>query len=231
MFKKKLIPKKKKALVSQIKWWWHRIDLGDGIVTPGFTPLELHSIISSSIPVSLSGKTILDVGAWDGYYSFLCERRGARVTAIDRNPGHVKSFNIVKKILRSKVTCHVMDLFDLPKRIHASFDIILFFGVLYHLKDPLGALHVLSSFTKSHLIIESHYIEHGNNIPLMRFYPGSELASDPGNWWGPNVQCIIDMCRVAGFREVTVIKKFHARFHGFKNALCDDSRVIIKAVK
>ena len=66
--------------ISEVSFWWHAIDLGDGIVTPGvkgggasFMARELRSL---EIP-DLNGRTVLDIGAWDGFYSFETERRGA----------------------------------------------------------------------------------------------------------------------------------------------------------
>src|SRR5436190_23950432 len=61
--------------------WYHSIDLGNGIVTPGMSGAPL--VDRSAMP-DLRGKSVLDIGAWDGYYSFLAERAGAsRVVALD----------------------------------------------------------------------------------------------------------------------------------------------------
>jgi tRNA (mo5U34)-methyltransferase len=74
------------AVASVGHRWWHSIDLGDGIVTPGTKPAETMraEIAALGLPDDLSGKTVLDIGAWDGAFSFECERRGAdRVVALD----------------------------------------------------------------------------------------------------------------------------------------------------
>lgn len=65
--------------------WWHSIDLGHGVVTPGTKPIETMraEIDALGLPEDLSGKSVLDIGAWDGAFSFECERRGAQVTALD----------------------------------------------------------------------------------------------------------------------------------------------------
>ena len=63
--------------------WWHRIDLGDGRITPGRDATQ-EKLETLHLPNSLSGKTVLDIGAWDGFFSFEAERRGAvRVLATD----------------------------------------------------------------------------------------------------------------------------------------------------
>ncbi len=71
--------------VAQVPRWWHSIDLGNGIVTPGIkTPAIHQQELASWRLMDLHGKTVLDVGAWDGYYAFEAERRGAkRVVAVD----------------------------------------------------------------------------------------------------------------------------------------------------
>lgn len=197
-------PEEKRRLVGTVPFWWHTIDLGDGVVTPGAVPPRTHRIIASAIPDNLTGKTVLDVGAWDGYYSFECERRGAKVTAIDNNMhlrGH-HGFQTAKRILQSGVEFREADLLDLPQKTKRQSDVSLLFGVLYHVKYPLRALEVLASMTNELLIVESHYIRTLTNDPMMRFYPDGELNGDPTSWWGPNIPCIVDMLKVAGFKKV-----------------------------
>jgi tRNA (mo5U34)-methyltransferase len=65
--------------------WWHSIDLGQGVVTDGTKPPQLmeQEIEALRLPEDLTGRTVLDIGAWDGGFSFACERRGAEVTALD----------------------------------------------------------------------------------------------------------------------------------------------------
>lgn len=216
----KFSPQEKKALVQQVSSWFHRIDLGDGIITPGSIPPGTHKTISSFLPKNLDNKTVLDIGSSNGYYSFKCEKRGATVTAIDVHDN--AGFNTVKKILNSNVDFQKMNLFDLPKK---KYDVVLFFGVLYHLKYPLKTLEIIYARTKELLVLESHYIKTITRKPMMRFYPGRELNNDSSNWWGPNTQCIVDMLKVVGFEKIEVCKKYH--HIQIKNA----GRVIIKAYK
>jgi tRNA (mo5U34)-methyltransferase len=100
------------------------------------------------MPADLSGKAVLDVGAWDGYFSFEAERRGAtKVLAIDNFQGREggldeTGFSVAKQFFRSQVEFRSMDVME-AHQIHESFDLILFLGVYYHLIDPIGALNLL----------------------------------------------------------------------------------------
>ena len=69
--------------VRRVKLWWHTIDLGDGIVTPGQPNAHQQELRVAAMPMPWEGKTVLDVGCWDGFYSFWCEKQGARVTPVD----------------------------------------------------------------------------------------------------------------------------------------------------
>ena len=109
---------------------------------------QKHRIAQFPIPEDLRGKRVLDIGAWDGWFSFEMERRGAEVLAIDNwdNP----RFHEVRRLLNSRVEYRQMDVYDLtPARI-GRFDIVLFFGVLYHLKHPLLALERVCALTTRH---------------------------------------------------------------------------------
>ncbi len=77
---------KKKQLVNEVPFWWHSIDVGDGVVTPGRRDLKgMHSKWDSCKIPDLKGKSVLDIGAWDGFFCFESERRGARrVVALDK---------------------------------------------------------------------------------------------------------------------------------------------------
>lgn len=167
---------------------------------------------------------MLDIGAWDGYYSFEAERRGAKVTAIDNNQhrkGH-RGFAIAKRLLGSHAKFIPMDLYDLP-RLRGRFDVVLLLGVIYHVTNPLLALQIVAEKTKRLLVLESHYIKTGGKEPIMRFYPGRELGNDPTNWWGPNIQCLKDMLRVVGFKRVEIYRTYLNK-HG-------RGRVIMRAYK
>lgn len=230
----------KLKLIEKVPFWWHTIDFGEGVLTNGRCfgsreqSLYFQKIILSAIPKKLSNKTVLDIGCWDGFYSFECEKRGAKVTAIDNNQQEkfveevygkkrvkvTDSFHVAKKLLMSNVEFRQLDLYNL-ERLRKKFDIILLLQVFYHLKDPLKALDILYKITNEMLIIESHYIKTKTSVPVMRFYPGQELNNDPTNWWGPNIPCLLAMIKSVGFKKVAVFKKYYE----------NNNRVILKACK
>lgn len=196
--------------VSAIRWF-HRIDLGNGIITPGLddTAAKLQRV---RLPGDLTGKSVLDIGAWDGFFSFEVERRGAnRVLAVDSfcwsgdGWGSKAGFHLARTTLKSKVEDAEMEVLDLAPEKIGTFDVVLFFGVLYHMRHPLLALERVSSVTKSHLILETKVDLLSVKAPAMAFYVGDELNRDPTNWWAPNIPGLCDMLRAVGFRRFEVV--------------------------
>jgi tRNA (mo5U34)-methyltransferase len=206
--------------VAELRWY-HSIDLGHDIVTPGVdnTPVRLARL---DLPASLAGKTVLDIGAWDGFFSFEAERRGAfRVVAADHYSWHgggwgtKEGFDLARQALGSRVEDVDIDVMDLsPDRI-GMFDIVLFLGVLYHLRHPLLALERVFSVTREMLIVETVVDMVGVRRPAAAFYPARELNADPTNWWGPNVPAVEGLLRAAGFTRVrTVTPQRSAAYRG-----------------
>jgi tRNA (mo5U34)-methyltransferase len=83
------------------------------------------------------------------------------------------------------------------------FDVVLFLGVLYHLRHPFAALERVAALARELLVVESRIVAPFTRRPVMHFYPGSELDGDPTNWWAPNRPCMEAMLRDLGFRRVT----------------------------
>jgi tRNA (mo5U34)-methyltransferase len=112
------------------KGWWHSFELPDGSVIEGVNDLaaQKRRLAQYPIPQDLRGKRVLDIGAWDGWFSFEMERRGAEVVAIDRweNP----RFYEIRRLLGSKVDYRELDVHDLRPEKIGRFDIVLFLGVL-----------------------------------------------------------------------------------------------------
>jgi tRNA (mo5U34)-methyltransferase len=192
--------------------WHHSMDLGQGVVTPG-GDATLDKLAMLDFPASMAGKTVLDIGAWDGFFSFEAERRGAsRVVAMDYDcwlqaEGHPSKagFELARRALRSSVEDVTLDVMELdPPRV-GSFDVVLFLGVLYHLRHPLLALERVFSVTRELLILETHVTRLGTRRPAMVFYPGDELGGDRTNWWGPNQPAVVAMLHDVGFRDVRVV--------------------------
>jgi tRNA (mo5U34)-methyltransferase len=198
---------KVKAEIADVNWY-HQIDLGDGIVTPGVddTPNRMAPL---ELPSDLSGRSVLDIGAWDGVFTFEAERRGAsRVLATDsycwsgEGWGTKDGFLTASRILGSRADDLEIDVMDLsPDRV-GTFDLVLFVGVLYHLRHPLLALERVASVTGDQLIFDSHTAKVDDPDPVMLFYPGTELNNDPTNWWGANPPAVEAMLRDVGFRRI-----------------------------
>jgi tRNA (mo5U34)-methyltransferase len=219
--------------------WFHSIDLGGGIVTPGVgdSPRALERM---GLPADLSGRTVLDVGAWDGFYSFEAERRGARrVVAADHFAWHATAgrwtgragFDLARDALGSQVEDVDIDVAELdPERV-GVFDVVLFLGVLYHLRNPLLALERVASVTGGMLVLETAVDLAFIRRPAMAFYPGLELNCDHTNWWGPNASAVVAMLRSVGFAEVEVVARESARWRAeaFVRALAGRHRPIVAA--
>ena len=199
--------------VRQIKWF-HSIDLGNGIVTPGLSDSSRH-LKRLGLPADLRGKTVLDVGAWDGYFSFAAERRGAtRVLATDSYSwngsgwGRKDGFELAREVLQSSVEDQEIDPLDLrPEAIGGQFDVVLFLGVLYHMRDPLLALEKVASVTREMLVVETVVDMTFTRRPAAAFYPSAELVADETNWWGPNKHAVLGMLRAVGFERLEIVER------------------------
>jgi tRNA (mo5U34)-methyltransferase len=193
--------------VDEIRWW-HAIDLGHGIVTPGEddTPARLQRL---GMPESLRGMTVLDAGAWDGFFSFEAEKRGAaRVLATDSfcwggdGWGTKAGFELAREVLNSDVEDRDIDVLDLSPEKVGTFDVVLFLAVLFHMRHPLLALERLFSVTRRLLIIETEIDMLFTERPAMAFFPGREKEGDPTVWWIPNPAALIAMVQTVGFSKV-----------------------------
>jgi tRNA (mo5U34)-methyltransferase len=237
-----------RARVAEVPYWWHSVDLGGGVVTPGNKSLDvLEREIATLRLGDLRGKSVLDIGAWDGGFSFAAERAGAeRIVALDHwtwsmdlagyaayrekalkdgvtlippdehpdfwhpdtLPGK-RGIDIAREALGSKVETVVGDILDPAFDLDAlgQFDVVLYLGVLYHVKHPLLALERLAKITKGTLIIETQAetFRGLESKAICRFFEGSELNGDPSNWWVYNTRALVDLCRAAGFGTVEVL--------------------------
>ena len=220
--------------------WYHTIDLGNGVVTKGISVQET----SAGVIPDVTGRSVLDIGAWDGKFSFAAERGGAsRVVALDHYawgvdfvargaywaeciangtlpdqsrdetdfwrpdlPGQ-RGFNFAKAALGSKVTPVVGDFQKIDLDALGAFDVVLYLGVLYHMKEPLTCLERLRAVTKKVAVIETEavHIQGFDNEVLMQFHAGSDLRVDFGNWYVPTIEALHNLCRAAGFSSVRTV--------------------------
>jgi tRNA (mo5U34)-methyltransferase len=183
---------------------YHSIELPDGSILPGLQPIEhlKWRLSLFNLPDDLRGKRVLDVGAWDGWFSFECERRGAQVVAVDCIP--LDTFIEAKELIGSKVEYLTLDVNELSAKLLGRFDIVLFFGVLYHLRHPLLGLEKAVELSTDLVLIESFVIaSEARQIPaVMEFYERTELGGQVDNWCGPSPEALVSMCRSAGFAQV-----------------------------
>jgi tRNA (mo5U34)-methyltransferase len=197
------------AEVDRIRWY-HVIDLPGGIRTPGvYDPAR--KIHRYGIPDRLQGKSVLDIGAWDGWFSFEAERRGAeRVLATDSfswsgaNWGSKQGFELARTVRRSRVEDKTIDVLDLSPNAVGTFDLVLFLGVLYHMRHPQLAIDRLASVCDDLLIIETHVDLMLSRRGALALYNEDDLQHDPTNYCGPNVAGMRTMLERAGFTRVTV---------------------------
>jgi tRNA (mo5U34)-methyltransferase len=193
--------------------WFHNIDLGNGLVTPGRGYESLWRMNRQLMDgVDFRGKSVLEVGAYDGMFSFEAERRGAAyVAAIDRVPHALERFNFCKRVLRSNVVpfydTSVYELAgSLPRLLSGlppgyagatgKFDVVICFGVLYHLKDPMAGLAHIRSVVKDDGVVLFETACLRSRRPLMYFNTDGKLFyPDPGTWWAPSLACLKAMCR------------------------------------
>jgi tRNA (mo5U34)-methyltransferase len=192
--------------------WFHSHAFPDGERTAGIKPAEVLAKEADAIfHYGVAGKSVLDIGAWDGYFSFEAEKRGAsRVLATDHfcwsGPGWgtKAGFDHAHKRLNSKVESLDIDVPQISPETVGSFDVVLFLGVLYHVKDPFASLERVASVTSEMMVVETESAFDPFPWPLMRFYEGTELNNDPTNFWAPNKACLEAMFRELGFKRTEI---------------------------
>ena len=161
------------------------------------------------MPADLAGRPVLDIGAWDGFFSFEAERRRAdRVVALDHvtwnDPAFGRGgFDLACRALNSKVEGVDCDLYAMTREaVGGVFDLVLFLGVLYHLEHPLLGLRNVANVCGRQLIVETHVDMQESDRPLLAYYPADECAGDASNWFGPNRAAVEAMLKAVGFRTV-----------------------------
>lgn len=203
----------KAMLVESVRqfYWFHSIDLGHGVVTPGAKSLAVHQAEFAAVfdPIKVAGRSVIDVGAYNGAYSFEAKRRGAaRVLATDHfvwNHPLIRardSFELARSILNIDLEVKDIDVPDLSPDSVGTFDVVLFLGVFYHLLNPIAALQQAATLAREVLVVETHNDALDINRPAMIMYPNAELNNDPTNWWGPNPACMVALLKQCGFAKV-----------------------------
>lgn len=203
--------------------WFHNLDL-NGIATApdhflGDFPALKWRQFAHFLPDDLSGCTVLDIGCNAGFYALEMKRRGAaRVVAIDNDPRYLSQAKLAASVRGLDVELRQLSVYDVD-RLDERFDLVLFLGVLYHLRHPLLALDLIREHVAGDMLI-CQALQRGSNgvVALAKDYPFEEekifedpraprlhfiehsFAGDPTNWWIPNHACMEAMLRSAGFR-------------------------------
>jgi 2-polyprenyl-3-methyl-5-hydroxy-6-metoxy-1,4-benzoquinol methylase len=201
--------------------WWHRIPLGydesgHRIITPGDVNHgsdKDRSWITSrfGLPEDLTGLTVLDVGAWDGGFSFEAERRGAQVviaTDIHQGWSNRTGFDFAREILQSNVEYHEQDVQqEAFVDGMTKFDVVLCYGVLYHLEqyEQAFANLVANVAPGGLLVIETANCQ--NAEPVWEFKPGHE--GDPTNYYYPSESALRVEFEKHGFEDIETVFDLH----------------------
>ena len=247
--------------------WYHSIDLGGGLVTPG-NPVDAR-MSNEGLP-DVRGKSVLDIGAWDGFWSFEAERRGAgRVVAMDhyawcvdfaerlgywerceRNgetpdyrldftefwrpeemPGRA-GFELAHRALGSSVEPVRADFMTVDPESVGSFEVVMFLGVLYHVREPLSALERVYGLTSDVAVIETEAIAvlGLSGESFLEFHDSGGLRGDYTNWFVPTEAALHALCKAAGFSRVVTrigppppsrLLKSAVRRYGRRSAVTD----------
>jgi tRNA (mo5U34)-methyltransferase len=214
--------------------WFQRWQLFAGVYVPGSHDIE--SLCEClQLPEDLSGKRVLDVGAWNGCLSFECERRGAReVVALGPEDPAWTGFNRLRQAIRSERTHHVLgSIYNLNPRAIGLFDIVLCCGIIYHLRYPLLGIDNLRRVCNGELFLETHVCdeqllveEQGRQrwarleeaapslagTSVWQFYRFDELFGDTSNWFNPNTTAVIEALESAGFQTQLLERGQRATF-------------------
>ena len=211
--------------IRELGEWFHNIEI-DGVKTApnhflGDYPMIKWRRFAHAIPEDLSGKSVLDIGCNAGFYSLEMWRRGAgRVVGIDSNARYLAQARFVADVAAAPIEFRQMSAYDVAD-LQEQFDLVLFLGVLYHLRYPLLAIDLLREYVvKDLLVVQSMLRGSGEDELLQADYPFSETAiferpsfprmyfiekkysGDATNWWIPNGACLQAMLRSAGFDVV-----------------------------
>ena len=181
---------------------------------------EIHRLIAEHGRWWHEIEVALDIGCSDGYFSFEMERRGASVVALDFVPEHYSGFATARKILGSAVEYRMDNVYNLKRESYGEFDVVLFMGVLYHLRKPLAALDTVRSVTKAGgqlfvgtMMIDDYFqLPDGSvttlaavsplllDVPLWQQYPSDSLNGDFTNCFAPNRRALEVSLAEAQFR-------------------------------
>jgi tRNA (mo5U34)-methyltransferase len=211
--------------IEELGPWFHNLTIGGVQTAPahflGDYPAVKWRRFADSIPQDLRGRRVLDVGCNAGFYSLEMKRRGASaVVGIDSDPHYLAQARFAAAYEGLDIDFRQMSVYQVA-RLGERFDLVLFLGVLYHLRHPLLALDLLhDAVVDDMLVVQSMLRGDDGELDLEADYSFDETeifdepafpklhfiehhyAKDPTNWWVPNRACLAAMLRSAGFEIV-----------------------------
>ena len=210
------------ARIQALAPWFHNMEL-DGIRTApdhflGNYPEDKFRALGQALPPDLSGLTVLDIGCNAGFHAIEMKRRGAaRVVAMDEDERYLAQARLACEVKGCEVELRQLSVYDVAE-LGERFDIVLFMGVLYHLRHPLLALDLIHEHVTRDLLVFQSLQRGSNEIAAPHedyefeqedqfHHPGwpklhfveREYAHDWTNWWIPNRACSEAMLRAAGY--------------------------------
>jgi tRNA (mo5U34)-methyltransferase len=202
--------------------WFHNISLGGVYTAPnhflGDYPEVKYRHFRQALPTDLTGKRVLDIGCNAGFYSLEMKRRGAeRVLGIDTDERYLRQARFAAEISELKIEFRRMAVWDVAA-LKERFDVVIFMGVLYHLRHPLLALDLIHEHVAEDLLVFQSMMrgsdeiaevaeDYDFNAPALFDEPGypkmhfveHRYSHDETNWWVPNRAGVEAMLRSSGF--------------------------------
>lgn len=220
-----LSPAEIRERVEALGPWFHNLDLNGVPTAPGHFLGDYPAVkwrrFADAVPRDLTGKTVLDIGCNAGFYSMEMKRRGAaRVVGIDSDDEYLDQARFAAQVKGLQIEFRRLSVYDVGA-LREKFDVVLFLGVLYHLRHPLLALDLIHEHAARDLLLfqsmqrgssEVAALEKDHDFWTVDIFddPGypklhfveHKYAQDWTNWWVPNRACAEAMLRSAGFEIV-----------------------------
>lgn len=212
--------------------WFHSIRLLNGEKTAGRVDLEGVAGQHYMLPDDLTGKSVVDFGTFDGYWAIECHKRGARVLAVDQQviPSAVMALGErgIAYVGGPEFNMEKPFSVETLQRV-GQHDIVLFYGILYHLSNPVtGLVNAAQCCRAGGLVYVESAVNQGpvknlpTELPLLWLIDGpyvENAAKDTSNMVMPNPTGVLQLCRMAGLKPT---EKTASHFSGLRfSVVCE----------
>lgn len=223
--KSDLAPDQIERRVRELGRWFHNLDLNGVQTAPdhflGDYPRVKWQRFAHAVPADLTGRTVLDIGCNGGFYALEMKRRGAdRVVAVDYDETYLAQARFAAEVMGADIEFAKLSVYDVAA-LKERFDLVIFMGVLYHLRHPLLALDLIREHVAGDLLVFQSMLRGTQEVeavepdypfsatehferpgyPRMAFIE-NKYCGDETNWWVPNRACAEAMLRSAGFQVI-----------------------------